>query len=189
MLRYLHAMRSPLQLALWSSREAPPQALHCSRARAPTKTRGKAGRFATLAYTAHGKYGGSLNAAFVCVSTAINPAYKWPSPRGGRGASRAEHTREVGVMAHLMITATSKTGRQAMPGCWLPARGLPDGYHSLGSASMGWCGLGMNSHLRIWCQIPVSRRAFSSSKSCFYEEKRMYHPQLNSTKIEVMQVT
>ena len=38
-------------------------------------------------------------------------------------------------MAHLMITATSKTG-----------------------ASRG-------------CQIPVSRRAFSSSKSCFYEAK------------------
>jgi len=35
---YLHAMRSPLQLALWSSREAPPQTLYCSRARAPTKT-------------------------------------------------------------------------------------------------------------------------------------------------------
>ena len=155
-------------------REAPPQALRCSGATAPTKTQGKAGRFADLAYTAHGKNDRSLNAAFVCVATAINPACKWPSQGGGPGASRAGHSREVWVMANLMIMATSKTGRQAMPGMLTgPARGLPGGYHSLGSASMGRCGLERSIHTcEFWCQIPVS-----------------YHPPLNSTKSKVMQVT
>ena len=74
------------------TREALPQALRCPRARAPTKTRGKAGRFADLA---HGKNDRSLNAAFVCHATAINPTCKWPSPGGGPGASRAGHSREV----------------------------------------------------------------------------------------------
>jgi len=37
-------------------------------------------------------------------------------------------------------------------------------------------------------EVPVSRRAFSGSNSCFYEEKRMFQP-LNRTKNEVMQVT
>ena len=73
-------------------REVPLQTLHCSGARAPTKTQGKAGRSATPAYTMQGKNGGSLNAAFDCVGTAINPACKWPSPGGGHGASRAGHT-------------------------------------------------------------------------------------------------
>jgi len=77
------------------TREALPQASRCPRARAQTKTRGKAGRFADLAYTAHGKNDRSLNAAFVCHATAINPACKWPSPGGGPGVSRAGHSREV----------------------------------------------------------------------------------------------
>ena len=86
-----HAV-APAASVVVLTREAPPQALRCSRARALTKTRGKAGCFATLAYTMHGKYEGSLNAAFVCVATAINPACKWPSPGGGHGASRAGHS-------------------------------------------------------------------------------------------------
>ena len=43
-----HAV-APADSVVVLSREAPPQALHCSRARALTKTRGKAGCFATLA--------------------------------------------------------------------------------------------------------------------------------------------
>ena len=70
--------------------EAPLQALRCSGARAQTKT--KAGRSATPAYTMHGKNRGSLNTAFVCVGTAINPACKWSSPGGGHRASKTGHT-------------------------------------------------------------------------------------------------
>ena len=105
---HAHTPTSPLHAALLAchavaptasvvvlSREALPWALRCSRARASTKTRGKAGRFADLAYTAHGMNRRALNAAFKYVGTAINPACKWPSPGGGPGASRAGHSREV----------------------------------------------------------------------------------------------
>ena len=54
-----HAV-APTTSAVVLTREALPQALRCPRARAPTKTRGKAGRFADLAYTAHGKNNRSL---------------------------------------------------------------------------------------------------------------------------------
>jgi len=123
----------------------------------------------------------------VCVATAINPACKWPSPGGGRGASRAGHTREVGVMAHLMIAATSQTGRQALPGMLIgPARGLPGDCHSLGTLRcQRWVCVGLERSICNYesgCQIPVSRRAFSNSKSCFYDAKENVPPAIKQYK-------
>ena len=147
-------------------REVQLQALRCSGARALTKTQGKAGRSATPAYTMHGKNRGSLNAAFVCVGTAINGTAINPTTRRVEGGTH--------VMAHLMITATSETGQAdyAWHADW-PRTGAT---RRLPQPPMGLCGDNdqfalanpevkfMSADVRFQVQNRVSTR-----------QKRMYH--------------
>jgi len=93
-------------------------------------------------------------------------------------------------MAHLMITATSKTGRQAMPGMLTArtraARRLPQPRKRFEV-------LGLNDQFTLELNLDVKFLSadvrFQVQNRVSTRQKKMHHPPSNSTKTKVMQVT